>query len=193
MSRNVRRHSHHRAPRCRWLLPFSEVAPSDRGAVLAVPPGAARALGGSPGGVRGRFRPRCALEGVPAGRARNKGWVMAPPTKKPALGNGLISCLQARRGGRWARFLQPAAHRSSLPLYQPPSPAIPTRSGHRAASVQERLSADLLLFVGTQGTCSHHSSALAKRRSLPFAPSSNSLLHEPQRAATSKPDRQQST
>ena len=114
-------------------------------------------------------------------------------TKKPALGNGLISCLQARRGGRWARFLQPAAHRSSLPLYQPPSPAIPTRSGHRAASVQERLSADLLLCVGTQGTCSHHSSALAKRRSLLFAPSSNSLLHEPQRAATSKPDRQQST
>ena len=73
MSRNVRRHSHHRAPRCRWLLPFSKVAPSDRGAVLAVPPGDARALGGSPGGGRGRVRPRCALEGVPAGRARNKG------------------------------------------------------------------------------------------------------------------------
>lgn len=73
MGRNVRRHSHHQAPRGRWPLPFSKGAPSDRGAVLAVPPGDARALGGSPGGGRGRVRPRCALEGVPAGRARNKG------------------------------------------------------------------------------------------------------------------------
>ena len=72
-----------------------------RGAMLAVPPGAARALGGSPGGGRGRVRPRCALEGVPAGRARNKGWVMAPPTKKPALGNGLAAAL-SRCGGRVA-------------------------------------------------------------------------------------------
>ena len=77
MGRNVRRHSHHQAPRGRWPLPFSKGASSDRGAVLAVQPGAARALGGSPGGGRERVRPRCALEGVPAGRARNKGWMMS--------------------------------------------------------------------------------------------------------------------
>ena len=120
-------------------------------------------------------------------------YTLRPSTKNLALAHGLISCLQARCGGRWARFLQPAAHRSSLPLYQPPSPAIPTRSGHRAASVQERLSALSLLDVGAKGTFSHQNSALAKKRSLLFAPFSNSLLHAPQRAATSKPDRQQST
>ena len=59
-----------------------------RGAMLAVPPGAARALGGSPGGGRGRVRPRCALEGVPAGRARNKGWMLSIALKKPALAHG---------------------------------------------------------------------------------------------------------
>ena len=149
--------------------------------------------GAPPVVVEGGFGLGVRWKGCRRGGREIKAGCCCDTTKKPALGNGLISCLQARRGGRWARFLQPAAHRSSLPLYQPPSPAIPTRSGHRAASVQERLSADLLLCVGTQGTCSHHSSALAKRRSLLFAPSSNSLLHEPQRAATSKPDRQQST
>lgn len=97
MGRNVRRHSHHQAPRGRWPLPFSKGAPSDRGAVLAVPPGAARALGGSPGGSRGRVRPRCALEGVPAGRARNKGWVMAPPNKEASVGKWSRSCSQPLR------------------------------------------------------------------------------------------------
>ena len=100
MSRNVRRHSRHRAPRCRWLLPFSKVAPSDRGAVLAVPAGAARALGGSPGGSRGRVRPRCALEGVPAGRARNKGqermYALAI-NKEASVGKWSRSCSQPLR------------------------------------------------------------------------------------------------
>ena len=75
---------------------------------------------------------------------------LRPSTKKPALGNGLISCLQARRGGRWARLLQPAAHRSFLPLYQPPSPAIPTRYGHRAAPVAA--AAERPLAAGCQST-----------------------------------------
>ena len=97
MGRNVRRHSHHQAPRGRWPLPFSKGAPSDRGAVLAVPPGAARALGGSPGGGRGRVRPRCALEGVPAGRARNKGWMMSTPSKEASVGKWSRSCSQPLR------------------------------------------------------------------------------------------------
>ena len=97
MGRNVRRHSHHQAPRGRWPLPFSKGAPSDRGAVLVVPPGAARALGGSPGGGRGRVRPRCALEGVPAGRARNKGWMMSTPSKEASVGKWSRSCSQPLR------------------------------------------------------------------------------------------------
>ena len=193
MSRNVRRHSHHRAPRCRWLLPFSKVAPSDRGAVLAVPPGAARALGGSPGGGRGRVRPRCALEGVPAGRARNKGWVMAPPTKKPALGNGLISCLQARRGGRWARFLQPAAHRSFLPLYQPPSPAIPTTCGHRAAPMQQPLSPSRCRLRSPGVASARTPAAILNKRLLKFVTCSDQLLQAHTAQLEAKGDRQQSS
>ena len=70
--------------------------------------------------------------------------------KELSVGHGLISCLQARRGGRWARLLQPAAHRSFLPLYQPPSPAIPTRYGHRAAPVAA--AAERRLAAGCQST-----------------------------------------
>ena len=193
MIRNVRRHSHHRAPRCRWLLPFSKVAPSDRGAVLAVPAGAARALGGSPGGVRGRVPPRRALEGVPAGRARNKGCGWRHQTKKPALGNGLPSCSHSPRADQTRATWRSATGQSLYFLPRQRSAASATTCGQRAAPMQQPPSPSRCRPKSPRVLSARNSTAICNRRLLKFVTCSDQLLHAHTAQLQAKGDRQQSS
>jgi len=59
--------------------------------------GPCAAAGGRPGGGGGRFRPQRGLEGVPAGRARNKGWLLCKATKEASVGKWSRSCSQPLR------------------------------------------------------------------------------------------------
>ena len=141
----------HHSPKSVWP-PLPPLAL--RGTVLPGPKGAVRCRRGAPpvmgaGGLGLRGRWKGYRRGGREIKARS-GTTAPAIIKELSVGHGLISCLQARRGGRWARLLQPAAHRSFLPLYQPPSPAIPTRYGHRAAPVAA--AAERPLAAGCQST-----------------------------------------
>ena len=196
MSRNVRRHSHHRAPRCRWLLPFSKVAPSDRGAVLAVPPGAARALGGSPGGGRGRVRPRCALEGVPAGRARNKGQErMYAPAINKELSVGTWSPLAAcsPRADQTRATWRSATGQSLYFLPRQRSAASATTCGQRAAPMQQPPSPSRCRSKSPRVLSARNSTAICNRRLLLFPPCSSQLRHAHIAQLQAKGVRQQSS